>query len=94
MREVVEKIVKSYFASLEESMRKKMSFLNSDKSEMVEKLERTDTIIHELENLKKALESPKGFIDTVEKVLRLDSSKLVESMSQSYAQIKDMRKEF
>lgn len=94
MREVVEKIVRGYFQGLEEGMRKKMSFLNSDKSEMVEKLERTETIVHELENLRKALEVPKGFIDTVEKVLRLDSNKLVDSMSESYGKIKEMRKEF
>ena len=54
----------------------------------MEKLERTEAIVRELEALRKSLETPKGFIDTVEKILRLDSNKLANSMSDSYAQVK------
>ena len=91
---MVDKIVKGYFSALEENMRKKISFLNSDKSEMAEKVERSETIIKELENLRKSLDSPKGFIDTVEKILRLDTGRLANNMSESYTKIKEMRKEF
>lgn len=87
MKELIEKTVKHFFSSMEESMRKKMNYFMSDKSEMSEKLDKCESIVRELENMGKQLEDPSHFLETVEKTLRLEGGRLVSKMAEDYEHI-------
>ncbi len=68
-----------------------MSYFMSDRSELTEKMDKCDKIVGELENMLKALEVPSQFLETVEKTIRLEGSRLVGKMSEDYDQIQRMR---
>lgn len=87
VKESVDKIVKSFFANLEDTTRKKMTYFMSDKSELSEKLDKCESIVKELENLIKTLDTPSMFLDTVEKTIRLEANRLIGKMGDDYQQI-------
>jgi hypothetical protein len=59
-----------------------MSYFMSDKSELSEKMDKCESIVKELENLVKTLDTPSLFLDTVEKTIRLESNRLISKMSE------------